>query len=70
MSVSTKTQPPRLRLPENEGEGGFQLLLSAPVGSELPEWTSPLLRAGYPVVLGGEVDVDKILRWVRLLQTM
>ena len=23
-----------------------------------------------PVVLGGEVDVDKILRWVRLLQTM
>ncbi|MCH1496869.1 MAG: PDZ domain-containing protein [Rubripirellula sp.] len=70
VSVSTKTQPPRLRLPENEGEGGFQLLLSAPVGSELPEWTSPLLRAGYPVVLGGEVDVDKILRWVRLLQTM
>ncbi|MGC6442104.1 MAG: PDZ domain-containing protein [Rubripirellula sp.] len=70
VSVSTKTQPPRLRLPENEGEGGFQLLLSAPVGSELPEWTSPLRQAGYPVVLGGEVDVDKILRWVRLLQTM
>ncbi len=70
VAVSTKTQPPRLRLPENEGEGGFQLLLSLAVGSKLPEWTPPLRRAGYPVVLGGEVDLEKLLRWVRLLQTM
>jgi S1-C subfamily serine protease len=69
-AVSTKTQPPRIRLLENEGQGSFQLMLSLSPADELPQWAPPLKRAGYPVVTGGEVDRFSLLRWVRLLQVL
>lgn len=70
VSVSTKAQPPRIRLPENQGEDSFQLMLSAKASADLPEWTAALTRAGYPVVTGGEVDQAALLHWVRLLQAL
>ena len=70
VSVSMKAQPPRIRLPENQGEDSFQLMLSAKASADLPEWTAALTRAGYPVVTGGEVDQAALLHWVRLLQAL
>ena len=69
VAVSVKTSPPRIRLPENEGDGSFQLLLALPQEQKLPDWVVPLRRAGYPVVRGDQLDAGKLLRWVRLLQT-
>lgn len=69
VAVSVKTSPPRIRLPENEGDGSFQLLLALSQEQNLPDWAVPLRRAGYPVVRGDQLDAGKLLRWVRLLQT-
>ena len=69
-AVSIKTRPPRIRLPENQGEGSFQLMLSLAEGEAMPDWIPPLKKAGYPVVTGAEVDQSKLLRWVRLLQSL
>ena len=69
VAVSVKTSPPRIRLPENEGDGSFQLLLALPQEQNLPDWVAPLRRAGYPVVRGDQLDAGKLLRWGRLLRT-
>ena len=69
-SVSIKARPPRIRLPENEGEGSFQLLLSLDKAETIPPWAKPLKKAGYPVVRAEDVDRFMLLRWVRLLQAI
>ena len=69
-AVSPETRPPAVRVRENNPSASLQLLLPVEGESDLPGWTAAVAQAGYPVILGGEVDQRILLRWVRLLQSI
>jgi S1-C subfamily serine protease len=70
VAVSPKTRPPAVRLRENEASTSLQLMLPIEVAADLPTWATVVEKAGYPIVRGGEVTQESLLRWVRLLQSI
>ncbi len=70
VAFGTDTRPPAVRLRENEPATSLQILLPVKEANDLPAWIPALKRAGYPVVMGGNVDERKLLRWCRLLQAI
>ncbi len=70
VAVSDSTRPPAVRLRENDAEASLQVLLPVEKESELPVWAPTLQKTGYPVIRGGKVDQESLLRWVRLLQAV
>ncbi|WP_235033152.1 PDZ domain-containing protein [Rubripirellula obstinata] len=70
VAFGTDTRPPAVRLRENEPATSLQILMPVKDPIDLPEWIPALKRAGYPVVLGGDVDQQVLLRWCRLLQAI
>ena len=70
VAISAETRPPAIRLRENEPASSLQLLLPVEAESELPTWCAGLQSAGYPIVLGGNIDKKMLLNWVRLLQAI
>lgn len=69
-AVSAEARPPAVRVRENQASASLQLLLPIKPADELPAWTAPLVSAGYPIVRGGDLDREAVLRWVRLLQSI
>jgi hypothetical protein len=69
-AVSENAKPPAVRLRENEPDNPLELLMPIDALENGPTWLAPLSKAGYPVTLGGEVQLGDLLRWVRLLQTI
>ncbi len=67
VAVSSKTRPPAVRLTENDPESPLQFLMS---GDELPSWAAPLKKAGYPLIADDQIDQERLLSWVRLLQAI
>ncbi|TWU32919.1 Periplasmic serine endoprotease DegP precursor [Novipirellula artificiosorum] len=70
VAVSAKTRPPAVRLRENDAEASLQVLLPMDPNDEPPTWVPTLRDAGYPVISVDDIDVDTLLRWVRLLQAV
>ncbi len=70
VAVSAKTQPPAVRLRENEATASLQLMMPIETTEELPPWGAAIQSAGYPIVLGGKLDQLALLHWVRLLQAI
>lgn len=69
-AVSPQARPPAVRIRENEPTASLQVLLPIKEGDELPTFSAGLIQGGYPVVRGGDVDQQALLRWVRLLQAI
>lgn len=70
IAVSADTKPPAVRLRENEPDRALEILMPIDSLSDGPTWLAPLTNAGYPVALGGQLELADLLRWVRLLQTI
>ena len=70
VAVSDKTQPPPIRIRENEPSAALQIMLPIGTGDELPGWGRALEQRGYPIVRGGGVTRDVLARWTRLLQAI
>ena len=70
VAVAAETRPPAVRLRENDAEASLQIMLPIGKDVELPSWAPTLQKSGYPVIRGGEVDRETLLRWVRLLQAV
>ena len=70
VSVSPLTRSPAMRVKENNPSASLQILLPISSEKELPEWSTAIKKAGYPVVLGGDTDAVTLLNWVRLLQAI
>ncbi len=70
VAVSSKSRPPAIRLAENDGQGSFQMMLPSSAKGEIPGWAEVMIKAGYPVVSGGETSQESLLQWVRLLQVI
>jgi len=70
VAVSAEARPPAIRLRENEPVTSLQLLMPVESDDDLPTWCAGLKRAGYPIVRGGNLDEQKLLNWVRLLQAI
>tara|TARA_R110002049_G_scaffold2750_2_gene21451 strand:- start:233139 stop:235133 length:1995 start_codon:yes stop_codon:yes gene_type:complete len=70
VAASEKTRAPAVRLRENDAAQSLQILLPISSPDDAPPWATALKAAGYPIVRGGTVDKDALLRWVRLLQTI
>ncbi|MDV6028727.1 MAG: PDZ domain-containing protein [Phycisphaera sp. RhM] len=70
IAVSANAKPPAVRLRENEPDRALEIMLPIESLDNGPTWLAPLANAGYPVSLGGETEIDDLLRWVRLLQTI
>lgn len=68
IAFSASAKPPAVRLRENEPDNALRLLLPIESFDEGPTWLTPLKTSGYPVVLGGLLDEQALLRWARLLQ--
>ncbi|TWU10317.1 Periplasmic serine endoprotease DegP precursor [Novipirellula galeiformis] len=70
VAVAAETRPPAVRLRENDAEASLQIMLPIGKDVELPSWAPTLQKSGYPVIRGGDVDRETLLRWVRLLQAV
>ncbi len=70
VAISHEARPPAVRLRENEADASLQLLLPIKSADDLPTWGTALQKTGYPIVFGGAMDGDRLLRWVRLLQAI
>lgn len=70
VAVSEKTRPPAVRLRENEPASSLQILVPVDSEDDLPSWGPAIQRAGYPIVLGGDLQMEDLLRWVRTLQAI
>ena len=70
VAVSNETRPPAIRLRENEPATSLQVLMPVETEDDLPSWGAGIKRSGYPIVLGGELDKQTLLNWVRLLQSI
>ena len=70
VAISASSRPPAVRLRENEPSTSLQILMPIKSNDDLPSWGTAIRSAGYPVVLGGEVSEQSLLRWVRLLQSI
>ncbi|MCC9602420.1 PDZ domain-containing protein [Stieleria sp. JC731] len=70
IAVSDQARPPAVRLRENEPDRSLQILMPIKSLDDGPTWLSPLSKSGYPITLGGELGIDDLLRWARLLQTI
>ncbi|PAY17286.1 deoxyribonuclease HsdR [Rhodopirellula sp. SM50] len=70
IAVSASAKPPAVRLRENEPDRALEIMLPIESLDNGPTWLAPLATAGYPISLGGETEIDDLLRWVRLLQTI
>ncbi|MCS7467949.1 PDZ domain-containing protein [Stieleria sp. ICT_E10.1] len=70
IAVSANAKPPAVRLRENEPDRALEIMLPIESLDNGPTWLAPLATAGYPISLGGETEIDDLLRWVRLLQTI
>ncbi|MGB7327139.1 MAG: PDZ domain-containing protein [Rubripirellula sp.] len=70
VAVSPDAKPPAVRLRENEPAASLQLMIPAESATELPDWSKAIEAAGYPVIVGGKLDQNELLNWVRLLQAI
>ncbi|MGB7344106.1 MAG: PDZ domain-containing protein [Pirellulaceae bacterium] len=70
VAISHEARPPAVRLRENEADASLQLLLPIESADDLPTWGTALEKAGYPIIFGGATDGDRLLKWVRLLQSI
>lgn len=70
IAVGADAKPPAVRLRENEPDRSLEILLPIESVEDGPTWMAPLMGAGYPFALGGEVEIADLLRWTRLLQTL
>ncbi len=70
VAVSDKARPPAIRIGENEPSAALQLLLPIGPADELPGWGRALEQRGYPIVRGGGVTRDVLVRWTRRLQAI
>ena len=70
IAVAAEAKPPAVRLRENESDRSLQILLPIKTLDDGPTWAAPLSSAGYPIVLGGDVEISDLMRWTRLLQTL
>ena len=70
VAVSAETRPPAMRVKENDAAASLQVLLPIDNENDFPTWGAGLQKAGYPIVLGGQVEGQTLLRWVRLLQSI
>ena len=70
VAVSENTRAPAVRLRENDAVTSLQILLPIKSPDDAPAWATALTEAGYPIVRGGDVDKDALLRWARLLQAI
>ncbi|QDT12445.1 PDZ domain-containing protein [Planctomycetes bacterium K23_9] len=70
VAISHEARPPAVRLRENEADASLQLLLPIKSADDLPTWGTALQKSGYPVVFGGATDSQRLLKWVRLLQSI
>jgi S1-C subfamily serine protease len=70
IAVAADAKPPAVRLRENEPDQSLEILMPISDLEDGPTWLAPLTKAGYPIALGGEVELDDLLRWTRLLQTL
>lgn len=70
VAISDKTRPPGIRIRDNEPSAPLQLLLPISPDAELPAWGKALESRGYPIVRGGAVTPQTLLRWTRGLQTI
>jgi S1-C subfamily serine protease len=69
-ALATDTRPPAVRLRENEASSSLQIMMPIETETELPDWSSAIKDVGYPIIRGGKVDRNTLLRWVRLLQSI
>jgi S1-C subfamily serine protease len=70
VAVAADTRAPAVRLTENNPSATLQLLVPVQSIDDLPTWAAGIEKAGYPIVLGGELDQITLLRWARLLQAI
>ena len=70
VAFAKDTRPPAVRLRENEPASSLQIMMPVKEEEDLPGWISAIKNAGYPVVLGDDVDEQVLLRWCRLLQAI
>lgn len=70
VAVSSESRPPAMRLSENDPAASLQLMVPVESVDEIPTWASAVEKAGYPIVLGGQLDGTTLLRWTRLLQAI
>jgi len=70
VAVSAETRPPAIRMRENEPGSSLQVLIPVDSEDDVPTWGAAVQKAGYPIVRGGELDIETLLYWVRLLQAI
>ncbi len=70
VAVSEQTRPPQIRVRENEPSAALQLLLPIAPETDLPGWGETLESRGYPIVRGGTMTRESLLRWTRCLQAI
>jgi S1-C subfamily serine protease len=68
VAIASDARPPAVRLRENEPSTSLQIMMPVKDADDLPSWAAAIRSAGYPMVLGGDVDEQKLMRWCRLLQ--
>lgn len=70
VAVSDQTRPPAIRIRENEPSSALRIMLPIGPADELPGWGRALGQRGYPIVRGGGVTRDVLVRWTRRLQAI
>ena len=70
VAISNEARPPAIRLKENDPSAPLQLLVPIAGQEDYPKWATALEKAGYPIVMGGELNQTDLLSWVRLLQAI